>query len=208
MITPEQREALVRAIESGQPLNQAAKSLGIPRSSLYAERSRDAAFARQLAEARDASRSEPASGATLTPYDTPDGLSREQIGLFVRALNKTASVQKAAKAAGVNLHPRAIAPKDVPPEARRLIRDALDLIEESKAEPPVSPEQQLLSRWLSGAEFCASDLALVDVDKLRALSARAADSFESWRDARAQVLARHQAEGRRRRTDDSDWEAF
>ncbi len=63
MITPEQRQALVRAIESGQPLNQAAKSLGIPRSSLYLERSRDVAFARALDDARDASRSEPASGA-------------------------------------------------------------------------------------------------------------------------------------------------
>ncbi len=113
----------------------------------------------------------------MTAYDDENGLTREQIGLFVRALNKTASVQKAAKAAAVNLHPRAIAPKDVPPEARRLLRDALDLIEESKAEPPVSAEQQAVTAWNAGTDWSGADLVL-DVDKLRALSARAADSFE------------------------------
>lgn len=207
MITPEQREALVQAIESGQPLNQAAKSLGIPRSSLYLERSRDAAFARQLAEARASASEGPASGAALTPYDSPDGISREQATMFAKALHRTLSVKKAADAAGVCLFPRAIAPKDVPPEARRLIRDALDLIEESKAEPPMSPEQQALTAWLSGTEWPRD--AELDVAELERLSPRAANSYRSIVAARAEVAARHRAAGRRRRTDSGDtWTAF
>ena len=52
MIEQEQREALLCAIRGGQSLKDAAAAVGIPRSSLYLERSRDPTFAAALAEAR------------------------------------------------------------------------------------------------------------------------------------------------------------
>lgn len=67
MISPELRAALLSAIRGGQPLVHAAKALGIPRSSLYAERKRDSDFARELEEARGAAAEPPPVGVDPQP---------------------------------------------------------------------------------------------------------------------------------------------
>lgn len=176
VITPEQREALVRAIESGQPLNQAAKSLGIPRSSIYAERSRDLAFARQIDDARDASRSEPVRA--LVPYDSDEPLPRDLIGRFCKALYATESIQLAAREAGIDLFPRRVKPADLSRKSRALIRALLDSIDEGPDPEEMSPAQRAkwaVDRWMAGEPWPEIEL---DWAEVRAISKRASRDFE------------------------------
>ena len=83
MISPELKNALARAVRGGQPLVHAAKALGVPRSSLYAERARDPAFAAQLDEARRPRAPEP------TPdHGTVEDRGADAAGRLVRGLSR------------------------------------------------------------------------------------------------------------------------
>ena len=188
MITENQKQQLLSAIRTGSPVKAAAKAADIPRSSLYAALRRDPEFTAALAEARQAAEYEPPDDAELTPYDSEDPLSRDQVGAFCRALNKTGSIYQAAESGRVDMFPRRVALRDIVPEARRLLRQSLQLMRDTPTPSATqSIEQQALDGWLAGKEW--GDQVL-DEMALSKLSRRALVDFRRHQHRRQSAAER------------------
>ena len=206
MLTPEQRAAVLECIEAGGSITAAARQLGIRRPAIYEDADRDPAFAAQLAEARAGRRRSnepPSDPGEMTAYDSETPLSGHQIGAFVRELHASGSVQKAALAACVDLHPRRLDPKQIPREARDHLRTALRIVAESRRAPGPTAEQEALAGWLRSERWPDDPL---DVQALRKLSPRAADDYEATMRGRAVVNARNSRKAKRDTA--GEWEAF
>ncbi|MEM7201215.1 MAG: hypothetical protein AAF628_13160 [Planctomycetota bacterium] len=173
----DRRQALLCALRDGQSLKDAAAAAGIPRSSLYLERSRDPEFARELADARRSAEPAPVPRSNdrpgLTRVDAT--LDRELIVEFMKALRRTGRIPSACREVGIDMYPDRVAPKDIPGEAREKLREAVGIIQAARREPPKNPEQRALLRWLAGEPWPDEPL---DKDELMRLSPRAAIDHE------------------------------
>mgnify|MGYP002623103419 CR=1 FL=1 len=201
---------IVCKLRAGASVSAAARAAGVSRQRVYRAAERhDELRALLPTNAGTAAPQQPRPSVDDDqPGDRPrydEDLTREQTTELCRSLGRLRNLRDAALDAGVDLFPNRIRPRDLPREARNLLRDALEIVQAARLPKPPGAEQQALQQWLAGAEW-PHDVEL-DVKALRALSARAADNFEAVQRARAKLKARHERRSKRDAAGD-DWVAF
>lgn len=217
-LSPDLIELALCKLRSNESVSATARALGISRAKLYRAAERHAELKALLPTnaGNAAPRTPPQPASPPESNEYPDAgdqpltsfeadLDRAQIAELVRAIHRCGNLSRAVHEVGITLHPRRLRPKDIPVEARNLMRRALQIVEEAGKPKPPSQEAELLAAWVRGAPWPVA--ITLDAVELRRLSPRAADDLERTIRARALVAARHERRAKRD-GDGSPWEAF
>ena len=210
-LSPDLIELALCKLRSNESVSATARALGVSRAKLYRAAAAHAELKALLPTntGTAAPRTPQQPVVDDQPGDRPrfdEDLTREQTTELCRSLGRLRNLRDAALDAGVDLFPNRIRPRDLPREARNLLRDALEIVQAARLPKPPGQEAQALTEWLNGSPW-PLDIDL-DAAELRRLSPRAADDLERTLRARVLVAARHRARSTTPRAEPEDPSMF